>query len=112
MKNVASNKVFFQIIETFKNNVLSNWEISDEDINEITPINKELKNAFKSNVNHILDNNRSNYPNFYKIGKFIHEYITYDKSYSGKDMNPFEIYNERRGVCEHFTILYNTLLGV
>ena len=112
MENVASNKVFFQIIATFKNSVLSNWEISNEDENEITPINNELKNAFKPVVNHILENDKSNYPNFYKIGKFIHEYITYDKSYSGKDMNPIEIYNERRGVCEHFTILYNILLGV
>ena len=112
MENVASNKVFFQIIATFKNNVLSNWEISNEDEKEITPINNELKNKFKPVVNHILENNKSNYPNFYKIGKFLHEYITYDKSYSGKDMNPDEIFNERRGVCEHFTILYNTLLGV
>ena len=112
MDNVTSKKLFYQIRAKFKNNALSNWEISKEDQNRITPINNELKNYFTKIVKKILDSNNSNYPNFYKIGKYLHEYIKYDKSYTGKDMNPIEIYEKRRGVCEHFTILYNALLRV
>ena len=37
--------------------------------------------------------------------------MTYDSSYSGKELTALQIFNEKRGVCEHFTILYNAMLN-
>ena len=111
MENVASDKVFYQIISTFHNNVLSNWIIDIEDEKKITNIEDEIKVSFKPVVNHILENDKSSNPIFFKIGKFVHNYLTYDKAYSGKEMDVYQIYNGKRGVCEHFTLLYNTLLN-
>ena len=51
------------------------------------------------------------YPNYYKIGQFVHSHITYDLKYFGKDYTPKEIYNLKKGVCEHYTILYNEMLN-
>ena len=51
------------------------------------------------------------YPNYYKIGQFVHSHITYDLKYFGKDYTPKEIYNLQKGVCEHYTILYNEMLN-
>ena len=45
-----------------------------------------------------------------RIGKWVHNYITYNKAYLGTTMTAKEIYDKKVGVCEHFTILYNTLL--
>ena len=111
MENVASDKVFYQIISTFHNNILSNWIIDIEDEKKITKIDDEIKNSFRQIVNQIFEKDKSNNPNFFKIGKYVHEYLTYDKTYSGREMDVYQIYKEKRGVCEHFTILYNTLLN-
>ena len=50
-------------------------------------------------------------PSYYKLGKFVNNYMTYDLEYIGKDYTPKEIYNLKRGVCEHYTILYNEMLN-
>ncbi len=44
------------------------------------------------------------------IGKWVYKNIIYTKEYSKKILTAKEIYNERKGVCDHKTILYNTLL--
>ena len=59
-------------------------------------------------------NNKSyypGYPNYYKLGKFVNEYMTYDLKYTGKDFTPKEIYNQKAGICEHYTLLYNEMLN-
>ena len=46
-----------------------------------------------------------------KIGKWVNKNIKYDIAYTGKtDMSAMDIYNQKVGVCHHFTILYNALL--
>ena len=36
--------------------------------------------------------------------------MTYNMAYFGKNLTAKEIYEKKFGVCEHFTLLYNTLL--
>ena len=51
------------------------------------------------------------YPNYYKIGRFVNSHMTYDISYVGRDLTAREIYDGKIGVCEHYTILFNTMLN-
>ena len=53
----------------------------------------------------------SDKPNYYKIGKFVHSYITYDSNYKKRELSLIEIYNGKRGVCKHYTLLYNAMLN-
>ena len=76
----------------------------------IEKVPDEDKQFFKDLANEILKNDNSNEPNYKKLGNWVHEYINYDLSYTGKNMTAKEIYNTKIGVCEHFTKLYNTLL--
>ena len=50
-------------------------------------------------------------PNYYKIGKFVNSYIKYEDSYTGKNLTLKEIYEGKKGVCEHKTLLYNAMLN-
>ena len=59
----------------------------------------------------ILNNDKSNKPNYFKIGKYIKNYLTYDVSYTNRNLSPKDIYLQKKGVCSHFTILYNSLLN-
>ena len=62
----------------------------------------------------ILDNDfYPGYPNYYKLGKFVNQYLTYSEKYtnSSLDMTPLEIYYLRTGGSTHFTLLYNALLN-
>ena len=51
------------------------------------------------------------YPDYYKIGKYLYDEMTYDINYHGKDLTALQILYAMRGVCEHFTILYNAMLN-
>ena len=37
--------------------------------------------------------------------------MTYDLDYLGRDLTALEIFEEKRGVCEHYTTLYNAMLN-
>ena len=53
----------------------------------------------------------SDKPDYYKIGKFVNSYINYDSSMFGKDLTLKQIFELKRGVCEHITKLYNAMLN-
>lgn len=74
---------------------------------------ENLDPDIKAKAKEIINDN-TYYPghrDYYKLGRFVNEYMTYDLSYSGKDFTPKEIYNQKAGVCEHYTILYNEMLN-
>ena len=114
------NKYIYTFTNLTTNKVKIGWKLRAENStsdykydrgNElITKIPEEDKQFFKDLANKIVSEDKSNIPNYKKIGKWVHNYITYDLSYSGKEMTAREIYNTKIGVCEHFTLLYNTLL--
>ena len=54
---------------------------------------------------------KSDKPIYYKLGKFVNSYMTYDLSYYGRDLTLKEIYEGKTGVCEHYTKLYNAMLN-
>ena len=73
---------------------------------------KSIDSTLKAKAEEIIKSQEyGNIPNYYKIGKFVHSHMTYDLSYHGADKTPIEIYNEKKGVCEHYTILYNAMLN-
>ena len=104
--NAKKTKINFHIIvENSTSNFIFNGN------NEyLTRIPTEDLQFFKSLVNQILISDKSNYPDFKKIGKWVHNNIKYNFEFSGKKYSAKEIFNMKQGVCEHFTILYNTLL--
>jgi hypothetical protein len=114
------NKYIYTFKNLTTNKVKIGWKVKVENStsdykydrgNElITKIPEEDKQFFKDLANKIVSEDKSNIPNYKKIGKWVHNYITYDLSYKGKEMTAREIYNTKIGVCEHFTLLYNTLL--
>ena len=114
------NKYIYTFKNLTTNKVKIGWKVRVENStsdykydrgNElITKIPEEDKQFFKDLANKIVSEDKSNIPNYKKIGKWVHNYITYDLSYTGKEMTAREIYNTKIGVCEHFTLLYNTLL--
>ena len=76
----------------------------------LTQIPNEEVQFFKNLVNQIIAADKTNYPDYKKIGKWVHNYITYNLQLKGRKMTAMEIYNIKQGVCEHYTKLYNTLL--
>ena len=73
-------------------------------------IPEEDKQFFKDLSDKILNEDNSNFPNYKKLGKWVYNYMTYNLLLRGRNMTAREIYNKKIGVCEHFTLLYNTLL--
>jgi hypothetical protein len=69
-------------------------------------IDEEIKNKAEE-----IKNDGNSEPLYKKIGKFVYKHITYDLAYHGKDITAFQIYKGKRGVCEHYTILYNAMLN-
>ena len=110
MENVDSQNVFFQIMSKFTIEINSPYKINikEEDLPKLNDIEK---NYFKNIALHIIKNDYSNKPNYFKIGKYIKNYLSYDLSYINKNLTAKEIYLQKKGVCSHYTILYNTLLN-
>jgi len=59
----------------------------------------------------IIEEDKSNAPNHIKIGKWVYKNINYKLSLRGKRITAIKILENKEGVCEHFTILYNALLN-
>ena len=84
--------------------------IFDKDNILITKIPENDKQFFKNLSDNILKEDKSEFPVYKKLGKWVYNYMTYNLLLVGREMTAKEIYNKKIGVCEHFTILYNTLL--
>ena len=104
-KDIASAKLETGFINDLKNNLSVYFPESYYAINET-----EIPQVVKDKAQEVVANN-TDLPNYYSIGKFLHNYITYDLSYSGRTFTIEQIYNNKRGVCEHYTILYNAMLN-
>ena len=76
----------------------------------ITQIPEADKPFFKNLSDMIINNDKSKNPVYKKLGKWVHDYLKYNINLKGKILTAKDIYNIRSGVCEHYTLLYNTLL--
>ena len=106
-KNISETELKFKINSTFTNTISNNWTIYyTEEAIKNTSTEKSL-----SLVNEILKNDTSENPSYYKIGMWLYYNINYNSSYTGKKLTVDEIIENKIGVCEHFTILYISLLN-
>ena len=120
IEDLKQNKYIFNYNNLNTNKINIEWNIKAENSTSnyifdgnkdlIIKIPKEDKNFFKNLSNEILKKDKSNFPNYKKLGKWVYNYMTYNSSYKGKEISAREIYNKKNGVCEHFSLLYNTLL--
>ena len=76
----------------------------------ITKIPDEDKQFFKDLSNKIIKEDKTEFPVYKKLGKWVYNYLTYNLNHYGKTYTAKEIYNKKEGICKHFTLLYNTLL--
>lgn len=74
-------------------------EVSLEERNLLTPILEKIKAEIKY----------SGLPLYAQIGKFVHEFITYNISYIDKLPSIKEIIHNPIGVCTEYSNLYNSL---
>ena len=106
-KNVGVN-----LHTAFANNLNNDFIVYTSD--KYYELNQNIDEVIKAKVDEIIHDPNSeykDYPDYYKLGKFVHNYMTYDLSYTGKNLTALEIFNEKHGVCEHYTRLYNTMLN-
>lgn len=103
-----SKKIFYKFEVEFSNIVKSNWDFyyKKEYYPEMYKSSKIIKKAKE-----ILINDKSNEPKYIKLGRWVYKNMKYDMKYFGKRMSPEEILNKLKGVCEHYSILYNALLN-
>ena len=105
-----NNKIGVNLHTSFINNLNNDFIVYTSD--EFYDLDQNIDDAIKAKVDEILkDSKYKDYPDYEKIGKFVYDYMTYDLSYHGKQLTPIQIFNEKRGVCEHYTLLYNTMLN-
>lgn len=82
----------------------------ERDPEDYLTINSNEKDALRPLLEAIRkDQKYGNIPFYAKIGRFVHNFITYDLSYTGKKLPVKEIIVGRRGVCEEFATLFTAL---
>ena len=103
------DKVGVKLNTTFTNTLTDEFKIyvpeSYYEI-DVSSVDQEIIDKAKDIIKEESDK-----PNYYKIGKFVNSYMTYDLDYSGKELTVKEIYDQKKGVCEHYTKLYNAMLN-
>lgn len=69
--------------------------------------NKNLLSSMLDQIKH--DETLRDLPLYAKIGRFVHNYLQYDRSYAGRNLNLQQIVQSKRGVCVEYAKLYNAL---
>jgi ribosome biogenesis protein SSF1/2 len=110
-KNTNLNQIYINLKITFTNSINNFWYYHLKE--KIIPKFFDDKYYFYFNqfALNIIKKDKSNDPNYIKIGKWIHNNINYNENYSKKILNPLEILAFREGICDHFVLLYITLLN-
>jgi len=114
------NKFIFNYNNLNTNQAKIEWKIKAKnsttdynfDGNEelIIKVPEEDKQFFKDLSDKIIKDDNSDFPIYKKLGKWVYNYMTYNSAYFGKVLTAKQIYEKKFGVCEHYTLLYNTLL--
>ena len=110
--SVNKQRIGIELDTVFTNNLENEFrlDISDKNFNiDESTIDSTIK---EKALRTVLD--REYYPgkpDYYKLGKFVHSYLTYNENHASKNFEPVEIYYLRSGASEHFTLLYNSLLN-
>ncbi|MDR2078020.1 MAG: transglutaminase-like domain-containing protein [Rickettsiales bacterium] len=87
-----------------------NWE-NNFSFNATTKLGKDDSSYFSGLVNEIASSSDAiDLPAYVKIAKWVYNNITYDDELTGVEMTSREILKTKKGVCEHYAILYQDLL--
>ncbi|MDR2777194.1 MAG: transglutaminase-like domain-containing protein [Rickettsiales bacterium] len=109
-RNFASRKSFVRIAATIENDYSDfNW-VNNFKFAATTKIVDDYIAPLSSLVGGIDGKGDRRLATYIRIAKWVHENIVYDESYVGKKMTSLDILRVRRGVCEHYAILYQDLL--
>ena len=109
VQSANKEKVGVELLTTFINKLNNDFKVNlPEKLYEIdlSKIDQEIIDKTKEIINEDSDK-----PNYYKIGKFVNSYITYDSNMKGRNLTLKQIYEGKKGVCEHITLLYNAMLN-
>lgn len=119
--NIQQNYAEFTIEGELINKCKGEWrcDFTDEEIEKEIPEDyKKNKNLFKQNAENIINqynlvhkDDLIQINDFVKIGKWINKNIEYDENYIGRnDITATDTLENKKGVCDHFTKLYNAFL--
>ena len=107
-KDLQTNKTTIKFKLKVENSTSGYKSIEKKEL--INKVPEEDKQFFKDLSDKIIKEDQTNIPIYKKLGKFVYNYLKYDLNYYSKEYTAREIYNNKAGVCKHFTLLYNTLL--
>ena len=116
-----TNEADFYLKGKFTNFCDGEWNIdlTDEEIESLIPPDfKNKKAQFNKIANDIIKEYDENHQKddikvlpVVKIGKWIKKNIEYDKSFAYmNEITAMQIYDKKKGVCDHFTKLFNALM--
>ncbi|MDR2778493.1 MAG: transglutaminase-like domain-containing protein [Rickettsiales bacterium] len=110
-KNFNSKKSFARLEAILLNSYNSfDWE-NNFDFSTTTEIGKSDSSYLSSVVNEIdSGSNGTDLPIYIRIAEWVHSNMTYDDRLVGVRMTSRDILKIKRGVCEHYAILYQDLL--
>ena len=109
-KKYQNSTGFIKIDARIKNNYNNFYWLNNFDINETLKINNEYIAEYNTLINNIKQRDTSDLPIHIKIAKWVYENIVYDESFVGKKLTSKAILELKRGVCEHYALLYQDLL--
>jgi hypothetical protein len=109
-KNFSSNEAIVKINAIIRNNYNNFYWANNFDIEKTLEIKDEYVDTYSSLISRIQNNDKSNLPTHVKIAKWVNKNIIYTESFVGKKMTSMEILSAKKGVCEHYSILYQDLL--
>ena len=120
VEDLEENKFIFNYNDLNTNKVQIQWNIKaknstsnyifDEKNDLLIKIPKEDEAFFKEISDKILEEDKSDFPIYKKLGKWVFNNMTYNLAYLGRKMTARQILDKKMGVCEHYSLLYNTLL--
>ena len=119
--NTYYKQAEFMIKGELRNKCKGEWEVdlTDEQVESKMPpedvlCKPQLQTIAKKIIEDFDKNNKESdfeFLDFMKIGMWVKKNIKYDLNYTGKtNYSAIDIYNNRAGVCHHFTRLSNALL--
>lgn len=102
------NKIGVNLKSSFSNNLKDEFQIYFPDTyNSMEQnIDKDIKDKALE-----LASSGTTLEKAIKIGQFVYSYMTYDINEYDKTYTAKQIYTRKKGVCEHFTLLFNTMLN-
>ncbi|MDR2760223.1 MAG: transglutaminase-like domain-containing protein, partial [Rickettsiales bacterium] len=109
-RNFNAKSGFIEIRSILENNYNNFHWLENLDMNTILKIDPNDEVLLRTLAYKIVDKDKSNLPLYVKIGKWVYNNIKYDLAYFGKNIDARTILKEKRGVCEHYAVIYQNLL--